>query len=72
MFKVYREEHFGDDPKLLHTINTAGDVYSTEELVKLGKTPETPAVKADADLWAKRYRDSVDKGVRVYAAQEVA
>lgn len=69
-FKVLREDFFGDSPKLLHTIVTAGDALSIEELVKAGKAPSDAAMAADAEVWAKKYRDSV-QGVRVYV-QEVS
>lgn len=69
-FKVFREDFFGDTPKLLHTINTAGDALTSEELVKAGKAPADPAEAADAEAWAKKYRDSVS-GVKIYV-QEVA
>jgi hypothetical protein len=69
-FKVFREDFFGDSPKLLHTIEKAGDALTSEELIKAGKAPADAATAADAEVWAKKYRDSV-QGVRIYV-QEVS
>lgn len=68
MFKVFREDYFGDTPKLLHTIKVAGDALSSEELIKAGKAPADPATAADAEVWAKKYRDSLT-GVKIYVSE---